>query len=190
MLGVGIIFACTVCALLGVTAGINMNPQATVKFVPDWGSLADWVSGIGSVSAALVALYLADRQRRDNTARIEINQYLTQDNFSIDLVSTGEKPAIVTGIYIRSPRLKKQALINRTPVPRYSETMGRYEYGETRRLSLDSSMYLSLALEIEHELGCRDFSGLQLIVGTGIAEFRKELNADFAKLLYQEAVNA
>ncbi|WP_139834868.1 hypothetical protein [Pseudomonas sp. B15(2017)] len=187
MFGIGALFACVVCGLLGLIAGINLNPTSTVKFVPDMGSLADWISGIGSVSAAGVALYLADRQRRENTAKIEISQYYTRDNFTIDLVSTGEKPAVVKGIFIRSPQFKRQILLNRSPIFGYDKIIGRYEYGETKRLSIDASFFLSVALEIEHELGSKNFDGLLLVVGTATAEFRAELNADFLHELRKEA---
>lgn len=187
MLGIGALFACVVCGLLGLIAGINVNPTSTVKFVPDMGSLADWISGIGSVSAAGVALYLADRQRRENTAKVEISQYFTNDNLTIDLVSTGEKPAVIKGLFIRSPHAKKQMLLNRSPLSGYDKIIGRYEYGETKRLLIDASFLPSIAFELEHELGSKNFDGLLLVVGTATAEFRVELNADFLHALRKEA---
>ncbi|NVZ36604.1 hypothetical protein HX786_00860 [Pseudomonas sp. 21615526] len=179
------LLACVVSGFLGLTAGINLNPLSTVKFVPNWGSLADWISGFGSVSAAIVALYLADLQRRNNTAKIEISQYYNTDNFTLDIVSTGEKPAIVRGVFIRSPHHKKQILFNRSPLTGYKEIVGRYEYGETKRLTVDSHLYFGLALELKREIGSDDFDGLQLVVGIGIAEVVVELDQSLASRLHE-----
>lgn len=42
--------------LLGLTAGINLNHSSTVTFVPDWGSLADWIAGVSAFFTFVVAL--------------------------------------------------------------------------------------------------------------------------------------
>ena len=181
------LLACVICGLLGLIAGINLNPTSTVKFVPDMGSLADWVSGFGSVSAAIVALYLADRQRKSNTAKIEINQYYNEDNFTVDLVSTGEKSAIVKGVFLRSPRDKKQILLNRSPINGFKEIVGRYEYGETRRLTIDKYYYFTIGRELCGEIGNFHFDDLQLVVAAGIGEFRVELHPSFTQRLLSEA---
>lgn len=178
------LLACVISGSLGLTAGINLNPLSTVKFVPNWGSLADWISGIGSVSAAIVALYLADLQRRNNTAKIEISQFYNADNFTVDLVSTGEKPAIVRGVYIRSPHFKKQVLLNRSPVKGFADIVGRYEYGETKRLTVDRHVYMALGLDLKGELGSDNFDGLLLVVGIGIAEQIVQLDHRFAERLH------
>lgn len=180
---VGGLVACASSGLLGLAAGINLNPASTVRFVPDGSVFADWLSGLGSVSAALVALYLADRQRRDNTAKIEISQYFSGDNFTIDLVSIGEKPAAVKGIFIRSERLKKQIQLNRSPIPGYEKMVGRYEYGDTNRLAISRTIFLDIAIELEHEFGSRKFDDLLLVVGAATSEFRAKLDVGFSRSL-------
>ena len=182
MFGVVALLGCVICGLLGLTAGINMNPLSTVKFVPEWGSLADWLSGAGSVSAAVVALYLAHLQRKNNIAKIEISQLFDREHFTVDLVSTGERTAIVLGVYIRSPQHKKQMLFNESSVEGYERALGRYEYGEKRQLSV-GAYFLGLALEIRNQIGVDSFDGLYLVVATGIAEFKVKLDPKFAKRL-------
>lgn len=186
MYGLGALIACVFSGLLGLAAGINLNPTSTVKFVPDGSVFADWLSGVGTVFAAFVALYLADRQRKDNTAKIEISQYFSSDNLTIDLVSTGEKPAVVKGIFIRSKRTRKQAKLNRSPISGYEKMVGRYEYGDANRLAISKALFLDVAIELEHELGSRNFDGLLLVVGTATAEFRAELNGEFVQALRRE----
>lgn len=46
----------------------------------DWGSVADWVSGLGSISASMIALYLAGSERRAQrkSERPEISVELTK----------------------------------------------------------------------------------------------------------------
>lgn len=176
------LFACAVCGLLGLTAGINVNPASTIRFIPDWGSFADWVSGFGSVSAAVVALYLASLQRKNNTAKIEMSQYYEKDNYTIDLVSTGDKTAIVVGVYIRSPSHQKQITLNRSPVDGYEKILGRYEYGEKRRLTV-AAYFSGLARDIRDETGNPNFEGLQLVVATGIAEFKVKLDPRLSERL-------
>ncbi|MBC8782836.1 hypothetical protein [Pseudomonas fluorescens] len=182
MFWVIVLLACIVCGLLGLTAGINMNPTSTVRFVPDWGSFADWVSGFGSVSAAVVALHLANLQRKNNTAKIEISQFFEKDNYTVDLVSTGDRTAIVVGVYIRSPNHQKQILLNRSPVEGHEKALGRYEYGEKRRITV-AAYFSGLARDIQDETGNSNFDELQLVVATGIAEFKVKLDPKFAKRL-------
>lgn len=70
----------------------------------DWGSVADWVSGIGSFSAALVALYVAQLSRR-----IELDGYCglrllvgggepQQELFSINVTNRSPRPTKITNI--------------------------------------------------------------------------------------------
>jgi len=174
--------ACVICGLLGLTVGVNINPLSTVQFVPNWGSFADWVSGLGSVSAAVVALYLAFIQRRNNTAKIEIAQSFDKDHFTVDIVSTGERAAIVVGVYIRSSSHKKQVLFDHHQVEGYKKIVGRYEYGEKRQISIGGSFF-DFGLYIKNELGADGFTGLQLVVDTGIAEFKVGVNQKFAERL-------
>ena len=73
------------------------------KFV-NWGSVADWVSGIGSLSAALVALHVAQLSRR-----IELDCYCglrilvggggpKQELFSITVTNRSPRPTKITNI--------------------------------------------------------------------------------------------
>ncbi|WP_312387716.1 hypothetical protein [Pseudomonas sp.] len=50
-----ILFACVSSGLLGLTAGINLNPDSTIKFVPNWGSMGDWLAGLSALLTFVVA---------------------------------------------------------------------------------------------------------------------------------------
>ncbi|MDV7209913.1 hypothetical protein [Azotobacter beijerinckii] len=167
--------------VVGLEVAAEKKPTETLKNVI--GSAGDWVSGLGSLAAAAVAVYLADRQRRANTPKIEVNQYITRDIFTIDIISTGEKDAVVRGVYIRSSKLKKQAMISRPPLVEPKDLPWRLEYGDVRRISIDRSRYFAVAMEIGDELEEYEFTGLQIVVGTSTVEFKVDLNEDFQAAL-------
>lgn len=74
-----VIVLCVLFAFAGLTAGINLNPQSTVRFVPDWGSVGDWVSGVGALLAVVVSLYLTRRSERFQLERDSEQLMLLQE---------------------------------------------------------------------------------------------------------------
>lgn len=92
-----ILFLCVISGLLGLTAGINLNPQSTVKFVPAWGSLGDWVAGTGALLAVAVTLWQIQRQQEREKPKLTIQQHYEPRAYSLVLVSTGLVPATVLG---------------------------------------------------------------------------------------------
>lgn len=99
----GVIAACAVCGLLGLTAGINFNPDSTVRYVPNWGSLGDWVSGIGALLAVAVSLYLVRRneaqQHERDSEKVEIEQWAEDFFCSIRVISKGFFPCTVKAVF-------------------------------------------------------------------------------------------
>ncbi len=73
----------------------------------NWGSVADWVSGIGSLSAAIVALYIAKISQRVRlrgycgyTVRLG-GGMLKQNLVSIDITNIGSRGTVINNIGIR-----------------------------------------------------------------------------------------
>lgn len=101
------ILACIISGLLGLTAGVNLNPQSTVRFVPQWGSLGDWVSGLGALLAVLSSLWLARRGERLMAERekedIRIEQTASDFYASVRIVSHGLYPVTVKAVLIVRP---------------------------------------------------------------------------------------
>lgn len=61
--------------LLGLTLGINLNPAATVKFVPElgsnaWAAAGSWVGAAATFTAVGVALHLS---RRDDAEELHLH---------------------------------------------------------------------------------------------------------------------
>lgn len=67
-----VVFAGVVFGLLGLTAGINLNPESTVKYIPNWGSLGDWVAGISALLTFVVACVAMNAWRVQERQRLTL----------------------------------------------------------------------------------------------------------------------
>lgn len=96
------LLASVACALLGLTAGINLNPATTVHFVPNWGSVGDWVSGVGALLAVAVALWQVHRQQEREKPRIGLHHNLSVRNggLALGIVSEGHAPVTILGAHL------------------------------------------------------------------------------------------
>jgi hypothetical protein len=83
----------------------------------NWGSVADWVSGFGSVSAAVVALYLSQSAQRIKLRgycgiRAIVGRELPHVGvFSIGITNVGNRATVVNSISIRTGLFKKNHAI-------------------------------------------------------------------------------
>ena len=70
----------------------------------EWGTIADWVSGLGSLAAAGVALYVAN-----SAQRVKLKGYCShrliiglaqpqEDVFSVQVTNVSQRPTVVTNI--------------------------------------------------------------------------------------------
>lgn len=70
----------------------------------EWGSVAGWVSGIGSMAAAIVALYIAHSARRIKLHGYCGHRQIVQrgeppvDVFSVSVTNVSQRSTVVTGI--------------------------------------------------------------------------------------------
>ncbi|WP_193217469.1 hypothetical protein [Pseudomonas putida] len=101
------VMGCLLCGFLGLTAGINFNPQSTVRFVPSWGSVGDWVSGAGALAAVAVSLWLAQRSEKLQAKReqevIKTEQTASDFFASVRVVSLGHYPVHVKNVFVSRP---------------------------------------------------------------------------------------
>lgn len=93
---------------IGAAVGASMSyEQFKQLVVPLIDAAGGWVSGVGALSAVVVSLWLADRQRREDVEHLNV---LPQLSFiaglgwmiSIRVVSDGRRPATVTSVVISS----------------------------------------------------------------------------------------
>lgn len=101
------LFTCAVSGLLGLTAGINLNPVSTVSFVPNWGSLGDWVSGVGALLAVITSFVLVRRNERSQAERerehLVVDQWASDFTVSIRVISRGYLPCTIKGVLLEGP---------------------------------------------------------------------------------------
>lgn len=91
----GICIGGALCAVLGLAAGITMNPQSTVRFVPNLGSLGDWLAAAGTFAAVWVALSQSSKQADKERPRAKIYQEHRGDSWSVRVLSEGLVPFTV-----------------------------------------------------------------------------------------------
>jgi hypothetical protein len=80
----------------------------------NWGSVADWVSGIGSLSAGIIALYLAKANTRIRLRgycgmRVIIGQGIgPKQLISISVTNVGTRSTVVNNITMRVGRFRRK----------------------------------------------------------------------------------
>lgn len=92
----------------------------------NWGSVADWVSGIGSLSAAMVALYLAKSAERIRLRgycglRVVVGQGMAlQDLVFISVTNVGARATVINNISMRVGWFKRRHAIITVVKDQYS----------------------------------------------------------------------
>lgn len=171
---VGVLALCAFSAFAGLTAGINLNPQSTVRFVPDWGSVGDWVSGVGALLAVIASLYMVQRSERFQLARDSEQVMLTQEPsmawLTLHIACKGMRSCTVMDLRIghggKCSSLK-HALSDRNK----GVFPSRLEPGEMVQLDW-SGRDLIPTLQTICNLGLKNTDGLYFEVVTGISLHR------------------
>lgn len=104
----GLLIACAVSCLLGLTLGINLNPSSTTRYVLNWGSLGDWVAGLGAFLAVGVALWQSFNQSQKERIRTLVIDKSEPRSWTLRIVSEGLIPVTVLGaeIHLKEFRYK------------------------------------------------------------------------------------
>ncbi len=173
-----VLFLCLICGLLGLTAGINLNPESTIKFVPAWGSLGDWVSGLGALLAVLVTLWLADKQRREDVESLKVGLVIGMMSngpelffASVNVTSDGKRPVLITAITFMS-RHAQQAMHVTGFMPFGNSLPIRLNYGEQAQFPLEFGFENALNNFVHNHCSGRA-DGLTVVVSTSLNEFSK-----------------
>lgn len=89
----------------------------------DWGSIADWVSGIGSLTAAIVAIWLAKRGERIKLRgycglRLIVGGGYREDVVTFSVTNVGTRATIISNISMHTGIYKKRhAILNSWNLP-------------------------------------------------------------------------
>lgn len=125
----GIILLCLMLFLLGVAFGTSTSSAEFEKTIlPVLSVVGSWVSGVGALGAVLVALWIAEKQRRSEKEELKLAfEFVVtsgQSNASlmISAVSVGKRPSEINSIVIYSQDATAQMYIARflrgsSPIP-------------------------------------------------------------------------
>jgi hypothetical protein len=130
------------------------------------GSVGDWVSGLGALAAAVIAIYLADKQRRDSLPQIDVRQSVGAREISINLVSVGDRSAHILAVYLRSRKLDGRArLVSLRDLPK------TLEYGGILAITADRSRCGNFSNFISRSVDHCDFPDLEIVVEASTRTF-------------------
>lgn len=167
--------ACGLSGMAGFTVGVNMNPEATTRYVLNWGSLGDWVSGTGALLAVLVTLWLADRSRREDVEHLVITPKMalpfgpggtSQPFVAVDLVSKGKRPVTVVSMNVASKHSKHGLWV--TQFARHSPVTvlpKRLDYGELANIHLQVGFHHDVQTFVDDTCEGKT-DGLRLVINT------------------------
>ncbi|MFK3945628.1 hypothetical protein [Pseudomonas fulva] len=181
---------CVISGLAGLTAGMNLNPNTTIKFVPNWGSLGDWVSGCGALLAVIVTLWLADRSRREDVESVDVKCSMALVGgiqtplLVVEATSDGKRDAHVSGVFFTCSKAKSNYWLVKwhSLSARLPAHLG---YGQRAMLIANEGAIGELANFIaEHADG--DVSGLTVHVQTTLKEFTRPIHKDVVEFIQTE----
>lgn len=114
----------------------------------EWGSVADWVSGLGSISASIVALYLAGSERR-------AQRESERPEVSVELTDVENDGWTTLTLIITNPAHKEWQLLNAEILRPKS---GLVTTQEDTLVNDEAAWDLKFSAERRKELACRSKS--------------------------------
>lgn len=173
----GVLGACLVSAVLGLTLGINMNAESTTKYVLDLGSLGDWVAGIGAFFAVGVALWQSYVQRREDVEDLTIDQAQGNERWRISVVSRGKRPVRVLWIGFYSKKIDTILPIKSFIFHGDSASLPQtLSYAENIDFLVQPDMFLDLA--VNAVITFDKLEDLQIQAKTTLGEFREPVSPE------------
>ncbi|NWA43805.1 hypothetical protein HX871_06920 [Pseudomonas reactans] len=180
-----VLFLCVISGLLGLTAGINFNPDSTIKFIPAWGSLGDWVSGLGALLAVLVTLWLADKQRREDAEILTVVSnasfpvgpgYIGRPFISLELTSEGKRPVTAVAVGVTSVHSTMSlAITGFSQTSPVQNLPVRLEYGQRASIHLQPGAEIEIARYVDDHCGGR-VDGLTFLISTTTGSWKGALS--------------
>lgn len=183
----GALVVCVVCTLLGFTIGVNLNPDSTTRYVIAWGSLGDWVAGIGAFLAVAVALWQTYTLRKEDVEDLLIDQHQGNSRWIVSVVSRGKRPARVLGIAFYSRRIDTFLHIKRFIFHGDNATLPQtLHYAENIDFVTRPEMFEDLAINAVLAFD-DDLEDLEILVKTTIGSFKTAVISE-TKAAFREAL--
>lgn len=184
----GGVATCAVCLLLGLTIGINLNPESTTRYVIAWGSLGDWVAGAGAFLAVGVALWQSHTLRKEDVEDLLIDQRQVGDRWVISVISRGKRPARVLGIAFYSRKIDTLLPIKRFIFHGDNASLPQtLNYAENLDFVTRSDMFEDLAINAVLAFD-DDLEDLEIHVKTTLGSFNKAVIGE-TKTAFREALD-
>jgi hypothetical protein len=83
-----------------------MNAVTADRYLLNLGSLGEWVSGVGALGAVMTAVWLADKQRRDDVEKLEISCFYSiveqKKVYTLIIASCGSRASKPTHLRVAS----------------------------------------------------------------------------------------
>lgn len=158
---IGLVFVFFAGIGVGISATTETKPAEFVASV--FGSAGDWVSGLGALAAAVIAVNLADRQRKDSFPRITISQLADPYGFHFDIISVGDRSALVTRVFLRSRKFRRQARLG--PHDQFPK---RLEFGDVYGITVEANQFRKISNLLCGHDEEEDFSDMEIVVETSM----------------------
>ncbi|MNJ54563.1 hypothetical protein D3C77_500110 [compost metagenome] len=184
--------ACVGAGLLGLAAGINLNPESTVKFVPvldanAWSAAGAWLGAIATFCAVALALYYSRRDDRQKLKLISLGHTQWEGNPGVDhqltlrAVCIGRLPTTVIDVGLGdSGDDQVYVSVGQFSPAVYSKTY--LSRGEIFEVTLSHDDLKSLGNSLSRE-ALRAPQKLMLIVKTGLKSEREGLSPEAVETL-------
>lgn len=190
----GLLFigGCVGSALLGLAAGINLNPNSIVKFVPvldanTWSAVGVWLGAIATLCAVGLSLYYSRHDDKEKLTLIsEVHQITngrstTNAKMTLRVVCTGRLPTTILAIGIGVAEDRASFY----PVARYTTTHDTKKHlsrGEIFEATIDVQALILLSEDFKPLVGQRA-DKLRFLVKTGLSSYREKFSPQTIEML-------
>jgi|GEM_PF-2909296 len=168
--------------VVGFAFAIQLNPQTADVYLLNLGSVGDWVSGVGALTAVFVTLWLSDKQRKENTERIKVEQVSRDEGLLISVISSGNRPSFVTGLYIGHKGSEEKIHLSKSSLLKDRFPVGRIDFGELISVLVLDKFRLQIAQEAERRFG-GEFDGILLVITTSLGRFSFPLDSVYVSYM-------
>jgi len=167
---------------LGTAFGSSVTHSDFIQtLIPLFSMLGSWVCGLGTLGAVLAALWIAEKQRKDDTENLNISfnimvlAGLSGEYLTVRVVSNGKRSSNVTSIVFSSP-LSTVNIMVREFHPLSHPLPINLGYGVDAAFIFSAGFEEHIANYIKHHCG-GSAEGLELMVVSTIKTYKVKIDS-------------